>query len=1166
MVSTLDRVFNSTISLPQQLLWRIQRALKDDEIDLFSEKGILDASLLPVIGMLDDHRHDVMPKDLFGPSLGKQIGGSVLTDPLFYMSGGLTGIAQAARYANLASRTGAMKTALATGKAAGKWKDVGSMTGKQFKDTLDEVIGTGLNAAGKAIGKKELKTLKKAQKGLGKQGKDIDGMQWTDILKQHKQRQLAVQIPLLSRVTGWKWNMAPEHQGWFQLLNQKGKDAGRVISTVMPFDLSVAKVPWIGKHLDATAGVYRNLKRGWAVGNEARYALQESTDVGNLSMAAATQRKSTGRILDKVTAGGGLDEIVSRFAGLTSGKKALPPLQALRRVLKGRGGEAKGEEFWRTITGKDDGVELTATSLRAELEGLNARYAKARQVLDDGATTPVLTKAGEVMEVAEREMAGYLRMTDNEKQLFDDIGDATQIKEDKYLEVMKAAQAKTFAAGKFWRKSMEKMFRTDTGIGSMLESDRHLRMMENMGADQVKAVTELMYGEMVPAIAKARGIDESTVISMLGHALEASPHPDELLMSVKHAMRGGEAAEASLRATAQFGERISSTLTSLRELLKAQGVSSPQLRELEETISRDLIDQLPKRSDELLVSLSHSLNATKESRVVFSDAWVAQPANRYRISSAQAGNKSRRIGELSDRMLHQLIRKHKATATRPMSDSEVLKELENTPDYIKFMQKEGLTHNEMRQVLARKGGAATRKVRRDFKPRFAKVKEIKSGLNEWSVKTPTGDSVLVKEYKVARKAKDGASGKFHVRVGKHSKAFKTKAEARAFVKQKYSVDKSVDAFHLDQLKKANPRLASLVSGKATTYHPASLPKNAQRDLQKAEDLLGLREKGIAKYEKGKRSTVVTSYPEAPSVLEAVYKNVNETKDLNKFGEAYVKTVALTQAMQTWLKNHPDDLTKVPPKWLMEQLTETTGTAGRIIKDTVMEGLGDEGRDLFDMLRTVQGGILKEAARSGVHVPGSPLAYVPLYFSAENRKALDALIGEIPFDVKMVLSGKQASMFGRKDWSNRLSVDELNELHLTAKAGATPESQAWANKLQKILKSQGISGDRYESDPILRFMSRLGEANQSKTIRDYVGNLLNSQDPSKASMMGGKVVGYFDDRGQKVLLSRKAPMGEVLEKGDAIKVAEGTEELEDTVRGLIVKNQTTRKEFVERNAQ
>ena len=59
---------------------------------------------------------------------------------------------------------------------------------------------------------------------------------------------------------------------------------------------------------------------------------------------------------------------------------------------------------------------------------------------------------------------------------------------------------------------------------------------------------------MVPAIAKARGIDESTVISMLGHALEASPHPDELLMSVKHAMRGGDAAEASLRATAQFGE------------------------------------------------------------------------------------------------------------------------------------------------------------------------------------------------------------------------------------------------------------------------------------------------------------------------------------------------------------------------------------------------------------------------------------------------------------------------------------------------------------------------------------------------------------------------------------------------------------------------------------
>ena len=59
--SNWDRFFNSTISLPQQVLWRVQRAIKEDDIDLFSEKGILDAALIPVFGILDDHKHDVMP-------------------------------------------------------------------------------------------------------------------------------------------------------------------------------------------------------------------------------------------------------------------------------------------------------------------------------------------------------------------------------------------------------------------------------------------------------------------------------------------------------------------------------------------------------------------------------------------------------------------------------------------------------------------------------------------------------------------------------------------------------------------------------------------------------------------------------------------------------------------------------------------------------------------------------------------------------------------------------------------------------------------------------------------------------------------------------------------------------------------------------------------------
>ena len=57
----LDRVFNSTIGLPQQVLWRIWRIIEDDEIDLFDEAGLADAALLPGVGVFDSHKKDVMP-------------------------------------------------------------------------------------------------------------------------------------------------------------------------------------------------------------------------------------------------------------------------------------------------------------------------------------------------------------------------------------------------------------------------------------------------------------------------------------------------------------------------------------------------------------------------------------------------------------------------------------------------------------------------------------------------------------------------------------------------------------------------------------------------------------------------------------------------------------------------------------------------------------------------------------------------------------------------------------------------------------------------------------------------------------------------------------------------------------------------------------------------
>jgi len=50
--SILERVLNPTFGVLQQPIWRIWRALKRDDIDLFSKEGLLDPALAPLFGSL----------------------------------------------------------------------------------------------------------------------------------------------------------------------------------------------------------------------------------------------------------------------------------------------------------------------------------------------------------------------------------------------------------------------------------------------------------------------------------------------------------------------------------------------------------------------------------------------------------------------------------------------------------------------------------------------------------------------------------------------------------------------------------------------------------------------------------------------------------------------------------------------------------------------------------------------------------------------------------------------------------------------------------------------------------------------------------------------------------------------------------------------------------
>lgn len=158
----LDRIFNSTLGLPQQFIWRIIRAMSEDDVDLFSEKGLLDASLLPIVGAFDDHKDDVMPDymaetmgmaDEGQSGFGSQISAAILGDPLTYLTGGLSALGKVGTASKMASRSSYLANRLR--ESAGGATKLDDLFKTMSPDDLlvhideaaDTIMGSGVNKA-----------------------------------------------------------------------------------------------------------------------------------------------------------------------------------------------------------------------------------------------------------------------------------------------------------------------------------------------------------------------------------------------------------------------------------------------------------------------------------------------------------------------------------------------------------------------------------------------------------------------------------------------------------------------------------------------------------------------------------------------------------------------------------------------------------------------------------------------------------------------------------------------------------------------------------------------------------------------------------------------------------------------------------------------------------
>ena len=291
----LEEIFNSTLLWPQQVLWRTYRAMTDDKVDLFSEKGLLDGAMIPLIGTFANHEHDVMPEEMFGKGLGKQLAGSIATDPLFFMT------SLGALGASSMKATSAMNNALkfkGVNDAVTKIAKAKGLTATQYvektktKNLLDvfkrfkegggkyalsaeeaKKFGAGLDIAdlsrpAKGIkGADELAAVENVLRKFGGLGEEALERAFGAFAKEATSYQIAWGLPILQRF-GVRW--VPKHmhgyESWVKYLGTQTSEKIHMAHALFPIGGQIAKLPFAKGVFDLLAGSATQLKLGWQSG------------------------------------------------------------------------------------------------------------------------------------------------------------------------------------------------------------------------------------------------------------------------------------------------------------------------------------------------------------------------------------------------------------------------------------------------------------------------------------------------------------------------------------------------------------------------------------------------------------------------------------------------------------------------------------------------------------------------------------------------------------------------------------------------------------------------------------------------------------------------------------------------------------------------------------
>lgn len=536
-----EKYWNSTFGVPQQLGYRLLRVAQDDRVSLFSERGLFDMSLIPILGIWDDQRFDVGMDEKWARvgerlglprNLGTELGLDILTDPITYLTGGLTAAGKAAATTRKALSTVQMR------KALGMTPDLVEAAGlgrSKYVKALDDVL------AGEAgfLDRGTRRTLEQAKRAL----KDIPEEETlAAALAKSEMREIQLGFPILASY-GMKRTVAPGYSSWTRFALDK--TGGSRIATSM-LDATAKVVGKVGP-LNAALDLAQTFGRAARTAGDPLRVFKPVADAPkDLVASAGRYLTKPADVLNRTLEKRGVDTVVDHVSDLmargadinTALTKALG-----NSVVKKFGGTA---ELWQSVVGDFVHTPLTLQTLAEHLPKWRDNYKATVKAFNDGSLTDALTAVGEAQAAAAKRGPGALR---------------------------------AFDAGRAFGRVFTRGFVSDVSSKAFREAERNFRSAAATYTQQIGQLTHDL-NRLKVEMAKAVGMGEVEFDRLMAKRMEMSATEDEL----QHLLARAQMEPGNLRnikSLEAMATRLSSNLRSLHKVAAGGKNSEVHTRLLE---------------------------------------------------------------------------------------------------------------------------------------------------------------------------------------------------------------------------------------------------------------------------------------------------------------------------------------------------------------------------------------------------------------------------------------------------------------------------------------------------------------------------------------------------------------------------------------------------------